>query len=59
MKTGKYYEVVWTLQGFEQFYGPYNRAFEQGRPRVQKQVHGGSLRIDEVLTESSRGGKRS
>jgi hypothetical protein len=55
-RARKHWEIVWTLRGEEQVFGPYasaigaHRAFESGRPRVEQRIHGGQLRIDEVTT---------
>lgn len=50
-----YYEIVWAYLGREYSFGWYVskraalREFNEGRARVHRLIHGGLLRIDEIV----------
>lgn len=50
-----HYEIIWIYRKQEYFVARFNSksealaAFRQGRPRVLQMVHGGALRLEEIV----------
>lgn len=56
-----HYEIVWIYQKQEYFLARFDSkkealaAFRQGRPRVYQLIHGGALRLEEIVDLDATG----